>query len=498
MTAFGSSITVPSDEAGPPLDRAPELGDVGRYGRRLVRRFVTQAREGEHPRFYALIAEHLQTTTDRLPVTEEHWPGYEHVNVQSALDAWLGEPGRSHRLVGVTGYRHRGPFGISDLMSSTDLEALHGPRPGNVSRVTLPIGPDGETRECLRAAVILVVEGDERSALLLLGADPDDERRGVSIEIVGNRDDAGHRIAAALRELTVRHNVHRGQVISFGQSVFGEHGAILRFHQRHRMDESALILPERTFADVRRQVVGVARNRERLRAAGQHLKRGLLLYGPPGVGKTHTVRYLVGELTDTTIVELTGDTLPAIKQACSIARTLQPALVVVEDVDLIAEQRDHYGGQTPLLFTLLNEMDGLDDDADVVFLLTTNRADLLEPALASRPGRVDQAVHIDLPDRDSRRRLIDLYRGDLVLDDSRVDDVLDRTDGVTASFLKELLRRAAVVAAEQGEADDAAALTVSADQLESALADLLDTRNQMTRTLLGSPGPDAGTVRPPG
>ena len=261
------------------------------------------------------------------------------------------------------------------------------------------------------------------------------------------------------------------------------------------MAADELILPPATFADVRRQVVGVARHRDRLRAAGQHLKRGLLLYGPPGVGKTHTVRYLVGELTDTTIVELSGDTLHAIKQACSIARTLQPAMIVVEDVDLIAEQRDHYGGDTPLLFTLLNEMDGLDEDADVVFLLTTNRADLLEPALASRPGRVDQAVHIDLPDRDARRRLVGLYTGALAVDDSRLDDVLDRTDGVTASFLKELLRRAAVVAADHdGVAGQP--LRVSADDLDAALDDLLDTRNQMTRRVLGYQDATPGVVPP--
>jgi len=161
-------------------------------------------------------------------------------------------------------------------------------------------------------------------------------------------------------------------------------------------------------------------------------------------------------------------------------------MIVVEDVDLIAEQRDHYGGDTPLLFTLLNEMDGLDEDADVVFLLTTNRADLLEPALASRPGRVDQAVHIDLPDRESRQRLIELYRAGLDLDTSRLDTVLDRTDGVTASFLKELLRRAAVVAADRDGLKDATTIVqVGADDLDRALEELLDTRNQMTRAVLG-------------
>lgn len=163
-------------------------------------------------------------------------------------------------------------------------------------------------------------------------------------------------------------------------------------------------------------------------------------------------------------------------------------MIVVEDVDLIAQQRDHYGGETPLLFTLLNEMDGLDEDADVVFLLTTNRADLLEPALASRPGRVDQAVHIDLPDRESRRRLVHLYAGTLDVDLSRIDDVLDRTDGVTASFLKELLRRAAVVAADREQAGPGAAdlsLSVTSTDLADALDELLDTRNQMTRAVLG-------------
>ena len=137
---------------------------------------------------------------------------------------------------------------------------------------------------------------------------------------------------------------------------------------------------------------------------------------------------------------ISGRALGRIREACSVARTLQLAVVVVEDVDLIAEQREAYPGEQPLLFQLLNEMDGLGSAADVTFLLTTNRADLLEPALASRPGRVDLAAELPLPDAAARRRLIQLYRGDLVLELTGEDALIERTEGVTAAFLKELLR----------------------------------------------------------
>ena len=87
-----------------------------------------------------------------------------------------------------------------------------------------------------------------------------------------------------------------------------------------------------------------------------------------------------------TVIAISGRALGRIREACSVARTLQPAIVVVEDVDLIAEERTAQPGEHPLLFQLLNEMEGLNSANDVTFLLTTNRADLLEPALAARPG----------------------------------------------------------------------------------------------------------------
>jgi hypothetical protein len=406
----------------------------------------------------------------------------------------------------------------------------------------------------VRCGVYLVTEDDRRTALLLRDADHESGMSRVSVQIVSTDPGRPAEVAAELRRLVVVHNVFRHQVLSFGGGQMFEYGqTVLRFHHRPRMSADELILPEDTLAAVGRQVVEVARHKDRLLAAGQHLKRGLLLHGPPGVGKTHTVRYLMSRLTGVTVVQVTGDSMHLIGPACSVARALQPAMVVVEDVDLIAEDRGEYPGQHPLLFQLLNEMDGLEEDADVVFVLTTNRADLLEPALAARPGRVDQAVELLLPDPAARRRLFDLYRGGLAVDESNLDEVLRRTEGVTASFLKELLRRSAVLAAARAAADgsglagdgagdavgdgatdavgdgatdgatdgvgdgvgdgagDAAGgrsgggvgvapLHVSAADLDDAVAELLDTRNTMTRVLLGAgrhvAGADATVARP--
>jgi ATP-dependent 26S proteasome regulatory subunit len=142
----------------------------------------------------------------------------------------------------------------------------------------------------------------------------------------------------------------------------------------------------------------------------------------------------------------------------------------------------------PLLFDVLNEIDGIAEDADVTFVLTTNRADLLEPALAARPGRVDLAVEVVLPDGEARRRLIDLYGRGLSLRLDDVDAVIDRTDGVTASFVKELMRKAALVSAMSS--DGAEAIEVNDAHVAEALDELLSERNALTRALLGGSQPD--------
>ena len=384
----------------------------------------------------------------------------------------------------------------------------HGLGSGGVTTVALPAGPGGVTRSCVQHGLYLVEDNGARLALLVHARE-----HGPFAELI--LDVAGpdaNRITSALEEirrLASERSVFRGQVIAVGtwlEQKFGGQVPVT-FLDRPAVSRSDVILPDGVLEAIERQVLGVARHAGRLRASGQHLKRGVLLHGAPGTGKTHTVRYLLGQMDGVTAIILSGGALGRIGEACSVARVLQPSVVVVEDVDLIGEERlPRMGpviGHHPLLFQLLSEMDGLDSDIDVTFLLTTNRPEILEPALAARPGRVDLAAELPLPDAGARRRLIRLYQGEVVLDLAEPEQVIERTEGVTASFLKELIRKAALLACEDGTGSGAAAsgqaatepgqaapIRVTDDHMRAALDQLLDTKNQLTRVLLG--GAQAG------
>jgi ATP-dependent 26S proteasome regulatory subunit len=126
-------------------------------------------------------------------------------------------------------------------------------------------------------------------------------------------------------------------------------------------------------------------------------------------------------------------------------------------------------------------MDGLAEDMDVIFLLTTNRPDLLEPALAARPGRVDQAIEIPLPDEGCRRRLFELYGEGLELQLDDLEPVIKRTEGASGAFIRELLRKSAVIAADEGDG-----LVVTDKHLADAIRELIVEGGDLTKSLLGA------------
>ena len=133
-----------------------------------------------------------------------------------------------------------------------------------------------------------------------------------------------------------------------------------------------------------------------------------------------------------------------------------------------------------LLNDLLNQMDGLKQDADILFILTTNRPEQLESALANRPGRIDQAIEVPLPDETGHRKLVRLYGQGLPLGEAVIVAAARRTKGVSAGFIKELMRRIA-----QASIARDGGTRVEPDDISEALDDMLFAGGRLNVRLLG-------------
>ncbi|HEY2160593.1 MAG TPA: ATP-binding protein [Solirubrobacteraceae bacterium] len=435
----------------------------------------------------ALVGEFLGEGASDRSVVARSLPPFEHVNLQTALDAWSREPGREVAVHGISIPPHHGNVTLQQLITGEGMPPLRLSAP---VLTDLPNGP-GSTLACLQLAALLVTDSGGRYVVMVSG--PMDRDPGLEVEIAGLSVDAAQAVHARLDELRNQLNVYRGHVLDVSVTPMG--AVSLHFGEVPVTTRDEVVLPEAVLGRVERHALSVAAHRVALLEAGQHLKRGLLLYGPPGTGKTHTTRYLIGQMAGCTRLTLTGRALHVVGPAAELARDLQPSVIVLEDVDLVAEDRSFGPGSSPVLFELLNAMDGAAGDADLLFVLTTNRADLLEPALAARPGRVDVAIEIDLPDADARGRLLELYSRSLPLrlSEGETREVIERTDGVTASFIKELLRRAMLESLEENGAER----VVTAAHTSRALDDLLDAGQRLTRSLLGV-GNDPETLPPGG
>ncbi|MFO0897389.1 MAG: ATP-binding protein [Pirellulales bacterium] len=295
-----------------------------------------------------------------------------------------------------------------------------------------------------------------------------------------------------LEQAIERATAYRGKILSFEQtsSYRGESRGIT-VHRLQGIARDQVILPRKTLDLLDRNVLDFVARRPRLRELGMSTKKGLLFYGPPGTGKTHTIHYLAGALQGHTVLLISAEQVALLSEYMTLARLLQPSVVVLEDVDLIARERSDMESacEEVLLNKLLNEMDGLKEQADILFILTTNRPETLERAISSRPGRVDQAIEFPLPDEEGRAKLVRLYARGASISDDLVQAIVARTGQVSAAFIKELMRRTAQFHLERS---GDGALTL--DDVDRALDEMLFAGGSLNLKLLGAEGrlqPDA-------
>lgn len=422
---------------------------------------------------------------EQLVTASRSFPLSARIDLQAALDKILGERFNAE-LVGVHRRFGHETMTVSELLTTDNYAALIAP----LQHLEIDIGETVPAR-CLNHGLWLSMDGQLRFALLLSPAMNYGRHTGMHVEIAVPPGEEGAALSRQLfdelEKLVKRATSYRGKVISLEQTDdYSGHAGSVRVHKLRSVSRDELILPLKTLQLLERNVSEFIKQRAQLRKLGMPLKKGLLFYGQPGTGKTHTIHYLASELPDHTTLLITAEQVGLLDHYFQLARFLQPSIVVIEDVDLIARSRESMGSacEESLLNKLLNEMDGLREDAEVIFVLTTNRPQQLEAAIASRPGRIDQAIEFPLPDAAGRKELVNLYACGLQVPEIVVQEIVRRTENASGAFIKELMRRSAQFCLQD---DHVGHLTLK--HLTSALDEMLFSGGSLNVRLLGGPQP---------
>jgi SpoVK/Ycf46/Vps4 family AAA+-type ATPase len=139
-----------------------------------------------------------------------------------------------------------------------------------------------------------------------------------------------------LRTLIDQKSIYKGKVISITENR--HEPPQITFHDVPKIDKAHLILPQQIIEQIEKHTSYFSEHRDLLRSRGLHLKRGLLLYGPPGTGKTLTLMPVISTMPERTTILLKAASTSQLDNACALAKSLQPSTVVIDDVDLIAEE----------------------------------------------------------------------------------------------------------------------------------------------------------------
>lgn len=246
-------------------------------------------------------------------------------------------------------------------------------------------------------------------------------------------------------------------IFSFGRSkakVFAKGRQAITFKDVAGVDEAKKELVE---------IVDFLKHPAKYRAMGARTPKGVLLFGPSGVGKTLLARAVAGEagvpffsMAGSEFMEmLVGVGASRVRDLFSTAKASAPSIIFIDEIDAIGRQRGRGGfvgghdEREQTLNQILVEMDGFTPNDNVVVIAATNRGDLLDPALL-RPGRFDRRITLDMPDKEGRLAILKIHaKGKKFSKNIKWEAVADRTVGFSGADLENMLNESAIQAARE-------------------------------------------------
>jgi cell division protease FtsH len=231
-------------------------------------------------------------------------------------------------------------------------------------------------------------------------------------------------------------------------------------------------------------------NPKKFQALGARIPKGVLLYGPPGTGKTLLARAVAGEagvpffsISGSDFVEMfVGVGASRVRDLFEQAKQAAPCIVFMDEIDAVGRHRGAgLGGghdeREQTLNQLLVEMDGFELKDNIILVAATNRPDILDPALL-RPGRFDRQIVVDRPDRNGRRKILEVHtKGKPIAPEIDLDTLAAGTPGFTGADLANLVNEAALLAARRAKK------TIEMIELEEGIMRVIAGPEKRTRLL---------------
>jgi cell division protease FtsH len=231
-------------------------------------------------------------------------------------------------------------------------------------------------------------------------------------------------------------------------------------------------------------------NPKKFQALGARIPKGVLLYGPPGTGKTLLARAVAGEagvpffsISGSDFVEMfVGVGASRVRDLFEQAKQAAPCIVFMDEIDAVGRHRGAgLGGghdeREQTLNQLLVEMDGFELKDNIILIAATNRPDILDPALL-RPGRFDRQIVVDRPDRNGRKKILEVHaKGKPIASEVELDTLAAGTPGFTGADLSNLVNEAALLAARRGKK------TIEQEELEEGIMRVIAGPEKKTRLL---------------